>query len=399
MTSSWAFALACIAMLGACSASTAADGGSGGGSGGGTASSGGGSGGGSAALGGGTGDAGGGTTATGGGTSQTLRPYVFVGSGDSNIRVFTLEPTDAGLTLVGTYPSSPQSTFLAMHPSKRWLYATSEGDNKVSAYAVGDAGHLDFLNAMDSRGSDPAYVSVEPSGRYVLVANYGGGTVSVFPILDGGFLGASTSNPAPGLNAHMILDVGGNVFVPCLGSDHIAEYALDAGVLIARNPPFVATATGAGPRHIDVHPNRRWAYVMDETNSTMSAYDVDAGQLSFKNTYSTLPAGFTGTNTGAEIFVHPNGTSVYGSNRGDNSIVHFHIEADGTLTLVGHTPTGGVEPRNFGLSPDGTLMLVANQMTGNIVALRIDVATGNLTSLGEVAQVPSAEYVGIVQLP
>src|SRR5262249_3161756 len=121
--------------------------------------------------------------------------------------------------------------------------------------------------------------------------------------------------------------------------------------------------------------------------------------LSYKQTLSTVPAGFT-TGSTAEGVVHPAGHSVYGSNRGHDSIVHFSLDANGMMTLVRTTSPGGLTPRSFCGSQDGRLLLVANQAGNNVVAMRIDPATGVLTSLGAVATVPGGpEYVGIVQLP
>jgi 6-phosphogluconolactonase len=310
---------------------------------------------------------------------------VYVGTGGTDVYVFKLE-SDAGLTPLGSFAAGMGPSFLALTPQA--LYAVNESSNEVASFAP-DGGEL---HRAPSAGMGPAHVSV--AGPYVLVANYGSGDVGVFSS-DLTQLDATNA----GKNAHQILDVGGNIYVPCLGSDYVAQYTLDGGHLVPKTPATVATAAGAGPRHLDVHPNGRWAYLINETNSTMTALDVDAGTLAPKQTVSTLPAGFTGTNTGAEVKVSADGLSVYGSNRGDDSIVHFHIGADGTLTLVGHTKTGGVQPRSFGISPDGTLLIVANQMTGNLVAMRIDAQTGALTSLGEVAQVPTPEYVGFLRSP
>jgi 6-phosphogluconolactonase len=165
--------------------------------------------------------------------------------------------------------------------------------------------------------------------------------------------------------------------------------------------PSVATANGAGPRHLAFHPSGRFAYLINELNDTMTAmgWDSDAGRLSPLQTLTTLPGGFNGNNnTCAEVVVHPSGAYVYGSNRGHNSIVTFAIDQDaGTMTLVGHTATGGNTPRNFTVDPTGTVMLVANQGSSNVVAFAID--GGALSSLGVVATPASPAYVGVVYLP
>ena len=370
-----------------------AGGGAGGGAAGGLA---GGSGGGPAGGSGGSGGAGG---AGGGAPGQ---PFVFVGSGN-NIFVFKLEPADAGLSPRGTFDAGAGSSFLAVHPSKRWLYAVNENSSMVASFAIdAGTGGLTFINRVSSQGNGPAHVSVHPSGRYAMVANYGGGTVAVYPITAGGALGAPSDTDATGMNAHQIISdaTGTSVYVPCLGVDRVAQFDFsDAGVLTPKTPPAVGTDAGAGPRHLDLHPNGRWAYLINERGLTLSALDVTNGRLTHKQTLSTVPAGASGGST-AEVFVHPAGHSVYGSNRTPhNTIVHFSLDANGLMTLVGRTPNGG-SARSFALSPDGTLMLVANQGAGTIVAMRVDPTNGNLTSLGPVASgLGNPAYVGIVLLP
>ncbi|MBK7863708.1 MAG: lactonase family protein [Archangiaceae bacterium] len=356
------------------------------------------------AMAGGSGGAGGGAGggASGGSAGGVAgRQFAYVGSGNGNIYVFKVEPADAGVSARGLVSAGVNPSFLAVHPSKRYLYAVNESSaGAVSAFAIDQAsGALTFINRTTGVGNGPAHLSVDPTGRYVMVANYGGGTVSVVPILDGGAVGPVTSPRSPGMNAHQIISdrSGRNVFVPCLGSDLVAQYDFDGG-LTPKSPASYSTASGAGPRHLDLHPNGQWAYLINETDRTLSALQVTDGKLTHRQTLSTVPAGFSSGST-AEVFVHPAGHSVYGSNRGHDSIVHFHLDG-GLMTWGGTTSTGGSMPRSFGLSPDGRLLLVANQSSNTLVAMRIDPVTGALTSLGPVASVPGGPaYVGIVELP
>ncbi len=386
-------------------------GGSGGGSSVGGGSPGGGDAGGGSSLGGGAGGSGGsggaaggssgGSGGTGGGAVQG-RPFVYVGSGN-NIFVYSLE-ADGGLTQRATTAAGNGSSFLAVHPSKQWLYVVNEGSSQVAAFAIdGGTGGLHFINRVSSQGNGPAHVSVHPSGRFVMVANFGGGSVTVYPVTDGGALGTPTDTDAPAAEAHQIIadSAGTSVYVPCRGGQRVAQYDFsDAGVLTPKSPPSLGADAGAGPRHMDFHPNGRWAYLINEQALTMSALDVAPdGRLSYKQTLSTVPAGASGGST-AEVFVHPAGHSVYGSNRTPhNTIVHYRLDANGMMTLVGQTPNGG-SARSFALHPDGTLLLAANQGAGTIVALRVDPVTGALTSLGPVATgLGNPAYVGFVFLP
>jgi 6-phosphogluconolactonase len=118
-------------------------------------------------------------------------------------------------------------------------------------------------------------------------------------------------------------------------------------------------------------------------------YDTARGTLTEIQTLSTLPEGFTGDNSGAEIAVHPNGRFLYSSNRGHDSIAAFRIDdGKGTLTPLDRVPTQGKTPRNFAIDPSGRFLLAANQNSGTVVVFRIDPATGALTPAGTTVQVP-----------
>jgi 6-phosphogluconolactonase len=167
-------------------------------------------------------------------------------------------------------------------------------------------------------------------------------------------------------------------------------------------PPQVAAAAGAGPRHMDFHPNGRFAYVMNELDLTMTAYSYDAktGLLRELQIVPTLPAAADKVGaSGADVHVHRSGRFLYGSNRGHDSIVIYRLGDDGRMTLVGHESRDIKRPRNFTIDPSGTLMLVANQDAANVTIFRIDQNTGTLTPVG--APTPAGlqpSFVGVVML-
>jgi 6-phosphogluconolactonase len=240
------------------------------------------------------------------------------------------------------------------------------------------------------------------------VANYTSGTVAVLPIQPDGSLGAAVDTETVGAMAHMIVADPSDrfVFVPCLGADYVAQFLFDAttGKLTPNAVPHLATTAGAGPRHLAFHPDGKTVYLIDETASTMTALTLDstAGTLTASQTISTLPSGFTGTNTAAEVHVHPSGEWLFGSNRGDDSIAVFALDSSGHMTLQGVTKSGGTTPRDFALDPTGTWLYAANQGSGSVVAFGFDASAGTLTPVGgagATVPVPSASFVGIVSLP
>jgi 6-phosphogluconolactonase len=332
---------------------------------------------------------------------------VFIGTytgGDSQgiyrttLDLATGELAEPVLAAEATNPS-----FIAIHPNGRFLYAVTESgrEGRVSAFAIdADTDGLVFLNRQPSGGAGPCHVNVDHGGRNVLVANYGGGSASVIPIRPDGALGEPTgfvqhtgSGPNArrqrGPHAHSI-EVSPDdrfAFVADLGIDKIMIYKLDVerGTIVANDPPFAALPQGAGPRHFTFHPSGRYAYAINELNCTMTAfaYDAASGALAEIQAVPTLPSGFDGTNTCAEIRVHPSGRFLYGSNRGHDSIVVYQIDpARGTLSFVEHE-TGGIRtPRNFNIDPTGTFCLVANQDGDDVVVFRIDPKAGTLEPTG-----------------
>jgi 6-phosphogluconolactonase len=323
-----------------------------------------------------------------------------------SIAWFDFAPATGTLTPVASIAAAqPQPSFLAI--TSTHLYAVSESASRVGAYAIDPAtGALTFINDVASGGDGPAHVSVDRAGKYALVANYGGGTVAVLPIRADGGLDAARQTLAPGTNAHMIVADAGNahVFVPCKGSDYVAQYTFDAatGTLAPNAVPELATDAGAGPRHLAFAPDGAHAYLIAENASTLTAlaYDTATGRLTPLHTVSTRATGATGTNTGAEVWVHPSGKFVYGSNRGDDNIAVFAIDpATGRVTPTGHTPTGGHTPRDFALDPTGAWLVAANQDSNSVVTFAIDPTTGALAPTGAPLAMTMPSFVGFLALP
>lgn len=300
-------------------------------------------------------------------------------------------------------------SFLEIHPNGNFLYAVSEasGAGSVGAYAIdADAGNLKLLNQQPSGGAGPCHVSIDHTGRNLLVANYGSGSAAVIPIESDGRLAEPTGlaqhegssvNPKrqSGPHAHSINVSPDNrfAFVPDLGIDKIMIYRLDVekGTISANTPPCAQVKPGSGPRHFAFHPDRNYAYVINELDCTVTAfaYESASGALTEIQTITTLPSGFDGANTCAEVRVHPGGKFLYGSNRGHDSIVVYRVDlAKGALTFVEHE-TGDIKtPRNFNIDPTGRFCLVANQDSDSVVVFRIDRQTGALEPTGHRIAVP-----------
>jgi 6-phosphogluconolactonase len=336
---------------------------------------------------------------------------------------FRFDPQSGKLSEVNVAAQTSDPSFVTVSKDGKYLYAVNElstfegkKSGAVTSYSVDrNTGKLTQLNQVPSGGADPCYVSLDQTGKYVLVANYSGGSVAIFPIPADGRLGSASafvqhtgSGPnkerQEGPHAHYIATSGDDhfVFAVDLGLDEVLIYRFDSskGTLTHNDPPFVKLAGGAGPRHLAFHPNGKFAYVLNEINSTVTALSYNPQNASFSTlqSLSTIPKDFTTLNETAEIVVHPGGKFLYVSNRGHDSIAVFAIDPNnGTLKLAGDYPTQGKTPRNFVIDPTGNFLLAANQESNDIITFRIDRSTGALTSTGQVSNVPAPVDIVFLQ--
>jgi len=363
----------------------------------------------------------------GSGKHYVMYVGTYTGKGSEGIYAYRYDTESGKVSPIGLAAKTDNPSFLAVDAGRRFLYAVNESHDYqgqasggVTAFAIDRVtGKLEKLNEVASRGADPCFISFDRSHKYLLVANYTGGNIAVLPIHSDGRLGEASSvvkdEGALGPNkerqeaahAHWVGTSAGNRFayVADIGLDRILIYKFDSSKgLLSSGEPSAAKAKsdenffsaklapGTGPRHVAFSSDGGFMYVLGEMDSTVTVF-ANHRKETFRSIQkiSTLPAGFSGENTGAEIAIHPNGKFLYTSNRGDDSIALFTIDhATGKLTFVERVPTEGKQPRFFTLDPSGSRLLVANQNTGNIVEFKINQATGRLTSAEEVARVPSA---------
>lgn len=346
------------------------------------------------------------------------------------IHVFQVDRATGAMTPAGIYELGTSPSCLVLNAAGTHLYSANETDSvgeskegTVSAFSINGAGEkLELLNTERSGGSGPTYVSIHPSGRFLLVANYFGGSVAVLPILADGRLGEATdvrndagqlgpakaTNAPPGsfafsghdrTHAHMIqADPSGRFVLHVdLGLDQIFVWKFDdqKGLLTATEPGSVALPPGDGPRHFHFHPNGRWFYSIQEEGSTIVLFDYDAksGGLASRQTISTLPQGFEGSNFCSEILVSADGKFVYAGNRLHDSIGIFAVGSDGTLSHVGDEWTRGNYPRSFNFDPTGQFLYCCNQRADNITVFRADRTTGALQFTGQYAGVGNPSII------
>lgn len=330
------------------------------------------------------------------------------------IMVATLDTETGALSAPRLAIETRDPAHFALSADGRHLYLCNTGTpGGVSAFAVkgGQAGTLEFLNYRESKGRGPSYISVDGSGRYVLDANYGGGYVEVLEIRSDGSLGEQTafvqhtgSSVHERQNkpyAHWIRTDPTNKFalVADLGTDQVVVYRFDAasGKLAPHDPPSARVPPGMGPRHLAFHPNGTWVYAIQELSSQIVAFRWDAarGTLDSFQTVNTLAEGFEDANTAAEIAVRDDGRFLYASNRGEDTLVVYEIDAEsGELAFRQRIASGGKTPRYFAFDPSSRWLVVSNQESGNLVVFGVDERSGELRRAGE--PVPQPRPMGVV---
>ena len=357
---------------------------------------------------------------------QKSRFYVgtYTDHGSKGIYAYSFDSATGAHTSLGLAAESANPSFLAIAPSGNFLYAVHEisklngqPTGAVSAFAIQPkTAKLTLLNQVSSRGAAPAHIALDRSGKYALVSNYDAGSVTVFPLLEDGSLGEATAfvqhkgssvnkERQEGPHAHAAAFSPDNrfVIVADLGLDQLLVYRFDAAAgTLGSDPQVVRAVPGAGPRHLVFDAGGRHLYVINEMQSTVVTYAYDAanGTLSELQIVSALPKGFARASEAAEIEIHSSGKFLFASNRGDDSIAVFAVNAkDGTLTPLEFVSTGGKTPRNFELDPTGAWLLVANQDSDDIVVFRVDPSTGHLTRSGPELHVPSPVCVRFVPAP
>lgn len=339
-------------------------------------------------------------------SQKTKDQFLIIGTYTSEksegVYVYRFNTETGENSFVSTVKTSNPS-FVAVSPNKKFVYTANEDDpGHVTAFSFNRSnGQLTQLNQQPSHGRHPCYITIDKNGKWVIVGNYSSGTIAVYPTNKDGSLGSATDSvlhegssvnserqEAAHVHATVLNKNNKTLYVPDLGMDMVMLYNLDnkTGKLKEFPTPSVATEPGAGPRHIDIHPNGKYAYLMEEMNGGVSVYKIENdGYLSLLQNISGLPRDFNGVVGSADIHVSPDGKFLYCSNRGEsNTIGIFSInQSNGQLNWIDHQSTLGKTPRNFNLDPTGNFLLVANQNSDEIVIFKRDKQTGLLADTGK----------------
>lgn len=339
----------------------------------------------------------------------------------SGVHVYILDEQTGKLSLVDQVAGLLNPTFMTISDDKGLLYTYTQADEgrdsgSIITYRIDpQTGKLSEAGQQPSQDKSATHINLDHAERFAMTVSYSEGTINLFPVSANGEVGPLSDKvrhegasvvPKRQASAHphsIYTDPSDQfVIVPDLGMDKVMVYRLDREQGKFKLHDEVAVAPGAGPRHFAFHPGHKYAYVINELNSSVTAFTFDqqAGKLQEIQTISTLPDDFIGTSSCAEVQVSPCGTYLYGSNRGHDSIVVFAIDSNsGKLTLVQHISTGGEHPRHFSLTPSGRYLLAANKDSDSVHIFKVDRDSGKLKPTGEQVTMPQPTCVRFYKLP
>lgn len=307
---------------------------------------------------------------------------MFAGSTDGTLRAFVMDPSDGSLEAAGSAETGNGLDFIALGPDQRTLFISR--DKSLAAYTYDPESQTFTPGEEVETAGGGTYVNVDPTGGYVFVASYNEGLLSFFHYDGAGFSDAQTFEP--GMNAHQVrVDKSGrHVYVPCLGSDHVAQYDLDPASGALSENATATVASNGGPRHMIFHPSEPVAYVLSENSSQVHVYDIDetSGSLTLRADQSVYTAEDEMRHWSSDIQVTPDGSYVYAVNRDEPEVVRFEVQADQSLVRSGSDSLGSVV-RAFAVDPGSAYLQIGGE-DGNLVAYRIDPATGSLTETSSV---------------
>ncbi|MCK5441838.1 MAG: lactonase family protein [Maribacter sp.] len=340
-------------------------------------------------------------------TNEPLKNSIlFVGTytenGSEGIYSYTFNATTGELSNKILAAPMGNPSFLEISPNKKYLYAVEETDRYegssggVAAFSI-EGASLKAINSDATLGAHPCHIGISEDGHYLAASSYSGGSVSIFKLGNGGelmsdpqFIDHKVLDTTKTSHAHAAKFTKDGLFVADLGLDALKRYTLEEDNFVPSDQPTLDLPLKAGPRHFTFGQDGKYLYVINELNSTLTVFQRDAdGTYTELQTQTTLAPDFEGDSYCADIHLSKDGKFLYGSNRGENTIVIFKVNQDnGKISLVGRESIKGDWPRNFGLDPSGNFLLVANQKSNNIVVFKRDAEQGTLSFLNEL-ELPS----------
>jgi 6-phosphogluconolactonase len=348
--------------------------------------------------------------------TEPLKNYtLFVGTytenGSEGIYSYAFNATTGELSNKTLAAPMGNPSFVKISSDKKYLYAVEETDKYegssggVAAFSI-EGASLKAINSDATLGAHPCHIGISEDGHYLAASSYSGGSISIFKLGNGGELMSDPQwidhkvlDTTKTSHAHAAKFTKDGLFVADLGLDAVKRYTLNGDKFGPSKQASLDLPLKAGPRHFTFGQKGKFLYVINELNSTLTVFQRNSnGSYSELETQSTLSADFEEDSYCADIHLSKDGKFLYGSNRGENTIVIFKVNQDnGKISLVGRESVKGDWPRNFGLDPSGNFLLVANQRSNNIIVFKRDKGEGTLSFVHEL-ELPSPVCLEFLEL-
>lgn len=337
--------------------------------------------------------------------SYSQNSYVFFGSYNTDkttdgIYVYQLDTIKGKLSKITSVKNVLNPSYLTLSNDGRFVYSCTDtrkaNDGSVSSFKFNpNEKSLTFINSQKTNGENPAYLSLDKSEKWLVSANYTGSSISVFPVSEDGKInpivqhfpfteGSINPNRQKSSHVHSAFFSPYNDYVlsPDLGSDKIRIFPFDGSKkepLDATNSSFAKTIPGSGPRHLVIHPNKKWVYSIEEIAGAVTAYTLKNGELNLIERNKIQSKKESADFGSAEILISPDGKFLYVSNRGiENNITIYSIQNEGSLKYIATQSSLGDHPRNFAIDSSGKFVIVANMNSENVIVFKRNAQTGLL---------------------
>ncbi len=328
--------------------------------------------------------------------------------GGQHLLVYLIDPATGQLKEVQQLELPGQPGPLALTDDGKHLYAALNNPPRIIPMSRDTTNGQVALLEPTTVPDFPTYLDIDATGKYAITASYGPGTVHTFAINPDATLAADpiqTTKTDRTAHASLIDPTNQFVYIPHTTPNAIYQFRFDDKTgKITPIQPIVVKGGGkpnqpAGPRHYTYHPTLGIVYVVNELDSSVSAYQWDkvTGVLTRFQSLTTLPANFTQSNTCADIHLTPDGKFLYASNRGHNSIAAYKLDKDGLMSLIDWFETEAV-PREFAIDTKGQYLYSAGLRSHKLAAYAIDANTGRLSRIGNYDTPEGPIWVEVVEL-
>ncbi|MDU1890870.1 MAG: lactonase family protein [Dysgonomonas sp.] len=332
-------------------------------------------------------------------SSMYLLVGTYTASESEGIYVYQFD-TISGYSKYVDMAKVENPSYLVVSNNEKFVYSVTEVGEDAAANAFSfdkSTGKLELLNSLPTGGADPCYINIGKKDKHIVTANYSGGNVTLLNTKDDGslnevlhiftFTGKGVDpnrQNKPHIHCVQYSPDGKYLYATDLGTDKIHKFDINASpddYLRIGTPSFIKVADGSGPRHLEFHPNGKYAYLINEISGTVIGfnYNDENGNLT---EFQTIQADTLNAQGSGDIHITPNGKYIYASNRlkGDGLAIFSIDQTNGKLTKVGYQETGA-HPRNFVITPNGKYLLVASRDNNVIQVFAIDNNTGLLENM------------------